>query len=86
MRDTRFISRDRDETSIEEESLLIDCDLCEYSGSETCNDCLITYLCRPDRNSVVIELSDIRALSTLSRSGLVPRLKLQKSVASDSGR
>ncbi|GIT68787.1 MAG: hypothetical protein Ct9H300mP26_4740 [Acidimicrobiales bacterium] len=48
MRDTRFISRDRDETSIEEESLLIDCDLCEYSGSETCNDCLITYLCRPD--------------------------------------
>jgi len=36
VRDTRFISRDRDETSIEEESLLIDCDLCEYSGSETC--------------------------------------------------
>jgi len=84
--DTGFTARDLDETSGDEESLLIDCDLCEYSGSETCNDCLITYLCRPDRNSVVIELSDIRALRTLGRSGLVPRLKLQKSVASDSGR
>lgn len=86
MNDTGFTARDLDETSGDEESLLIDCDLCEYSGSETCNDCLITYLCRPDRNSVVIELSDIRALRTLGRSGLVPRLRLQKSVASDSGR
>lgn len=86
MSDTGFTARDLDETSGDEASLLIDCDLCEYSGSETCNDCLITYLCRPDRNSVVIELSDIRALRTLGRSGLVPRLKLQKSVASDSGR
>ncbi|MDP6900947.1 MAG: hypothetical protein QGF99_03055 [Acidimicrobiales bacterium] len=86
MSDTGFTARDLDETFGDEESLLIDCDLCEYSGSETCNDCLITYLCRPDRNSVVIELSDIRALRTLGRSGLVPRLKLQKSVASDSGR
>ena len=86
MRDTGFTARDLDETSGDEESLLIDCDLCEHSGSETCNDCLITYLCRPDRDSVIIELSDIRALRTLGRSGLVPRLKLQKSVASDSGR
>jgi len=86
VRDTGFTDRDLDETLGDEESLLIDCDLCEYSGSETCNDCLITYLCRPDRDSVVIELSDIRALRTLGRSGLVPRLRLQKSVGSDSGR
>lgn len=70
----------------EDESLLIDCDLCEYLGSRTCDDCLVTYLCRPDRTSVVIELSDIRALRKLGRSGLIPELKLRKSVGSESDR
>lgn len=71
---------------LEGEPLVIDCDLCDYSGSVTCDDCLITYLCRPDRSSVVIELSDIRALRKLGQSGLVPELKLQKSVGSISDR
>lgn len=70
----------------EDESLLIDCDLCEYLGLRTCDDCLVTYLCRPDRTSVVIELSDIRALRKLGRSGLIPELKLRKSVGSESDR
>ena len=73
-------------TSVEDDSLLIDCDLCDYSGSSTCDDCLVTYLCRPDRNSVVIELADIRALRKLGRSGLIPELKLRKSVGLDSDR
>ncbi len=73
-------------SSVKDDSLLIDCDLCEYSGSSTCDDCLVTYLCRPDRDSVVIELSDIRALRKLSRSGLIPELKLRKSAGLDSGR
>ena len=70
----------------EDESLLIDCDRCEYLGSHTCDDCLVTYLCRPDRTSVVIELSDIQALRKLGRSGLIPELKLRKSVGSESDR
>ena len=75
-----------DETFVEERSLHIDCDYCEHQGSETCQDCMVTYLCRPDRSSVVIELAEIRALRALSQGGLVPELRLRNSAESNSGR
>ena len=75
-----------DETFVEERSLHIDCDYCEHQGSETCQDCMVTYLCRPDRTSVVIELAEIRALRALSQGGLVPELRLRNSAESNSGR
>ena len=75
-----------DETFAEERSLHIDCDYCEHQGSETCQDCMVTYLCRPDRTSVVIELAEIRALRALSQGGLVPELRLRSSAESNSGR
>ena len=75
-----------DETFVEERSLHIDCDYCEHQGSETCQDCMVTYLCRPDRTSVVIELAEIRALRALSQGGLVPELRLRSSAESNSGR
>ena len=75
-----------DETFVEERSLHIDCDYCEHQGSETCQDCMVTYLCRPDRSSVVIELAEIRALRALSQGGLVPELRLRRSAESNSGR
>mgnify|MGYP003341379460 FL=1 len=77
---------DRYKPLVEERSLHIDCDYCEHQGSETCHDCIVTYLCRSDRNSVVIELTDIRALRALSQGGLVPELKLRSSAESSSGR
>ena len=75
-----------DETFVEERSLHIDCDYCEHQGSATCQDCMVTYLCRPDRTSVVIELAEIRALRALSQGGLVPELRLRSSAESNSGR
>ena len=75
-----------DETFVEERSLHIDCDYCEHQGSETCQDCMVTYLCRPDRTSVVIELAEFRALRALSQGGLVPELRLRSSAESNSGR
>ena len=75
-----------DETFVDERSLHIDCDYCEHQGSETCQDCMVTYLCRPDRSSVVIELAEIRALRALSQGGLVPELRLRNSAESNSGR
>ena len=75
-----------DETFVEERSLHIDCDYCEHQGSETCQDCMVTYLCRPDRSSVVIELAEIRAVRALSQGGLVPELRLRNSAESNSGR
>ena len=46
-----------------DDALVIDCDLCDYSGTQACDDCMVTYLCRADRTSVVVELL-IRALKT----------------------
>ena len=77
---------DRYKSLVEERSLHIDCDYCEHLGSETCQDCMVTYLCRRDRTSVVIELAEIRALRALSQGGLVPELRLRSSAESHSGR
>ena len=63
-----------------DDALVIDCDLCDYSGTQACDDCMVTYLCREDRSSVVVELSEVRALRKLSRAGLVPELKLRNSM------
>jgi hypothetical protein len=67
-------------------SILIDCDMCDLSGTDVCNDCLVTYLCRSEDSSVVVELSEVRALRALGEAGLVPSLKLRKSVECESGR
>ena len=72
--------------SVTTDSILIDCDLCDLSGTDVCNDCLVTYLCRSDDSSVVVELSEVRALRALGEAGLVPSLKLRKSVGCESGR
>ena len=80
------INDSSNETSVEDRSLHIDCDCCEHQATATCQDCMVTYLCRSDRNSVVIELTEIRALRALSQGGLVPELKLRNSAGSISSR
>ena len=75
-----------EEASIQHRSIHIDCGQCEHQGTATCQDCMVTYLCRPDRNSVLIELGEIRALRALSKGGLVPELKLRNSAGSALGR
>lgn len=72
--------------SVAEDPMIIDCDLCELSGTDVCNDCLVTYLCRSDGGSVVIELSEVKTLRLLGQAGLVPKLKLRKSAEYESGR
>ena len=72
--------------SVISDSMLIDCGLCELSATDVCNDCLVTYLCRSDDDSVVVELSEVRALRVLGEAGLVSSLKLRKSVECESGR
>ena len=68
------------------DSILIDCDTCDLIATDVCNDCLVTYLCRSEDSSVVVELSEVRALRALGEAGLVPSLKLRKSVECESGR
>ena len=68
------------------DSIIIDCDTCDLIATDVCNDCLVTYLCRSEDSSVVVELSEVRALRALGEAGLVPSLKLRKYVERESGR
>ncbi|HJM20904.1 MAG TPA: hypothetical protein QF409_02865 [Acidimicrobiales bacterium] len=67
-------------------AVLIDCDLCELSGSDVCDDCLVTYLCGSRSGSVVIELSEVRTLRPIERADFVSGLKLRKPAGLESGR
>lgn len=68
-------------TSTNDESvdsrLVIDCDECVQRHSDVCDDCVVTFLTRADRQAVVIDLGEVRALRALSDGGLAPRLRHQ---------
>jgi hypothetical protein len=53
----------------------IDCDECVMDGTEVCDDCVVTFLCRAAGEVVVLEPASARALRLLSDGGLVPRLR-----------
>ena len=61
----------------DDSSVTIDCDLCEMQGTSVCDDCVVSFLCRTERQAVVIDLSEVRALRTLGDGGLVPQLRHQ---------
>jgi hypothetical protein len=54
----------------------IDCDDCVLQGTDSCDDCLVTFICsREPDDAVVIDASEARALRLLSSAGLVPTLR-----------
>jgi hypothetical protein len=56
--------------------LRIDCDECVMEGTDTCDDCIVTYLLTKDEGgAVVIEVDEMRALRRLHESGLAPALR-----------
>ena len=63
----------------EDGPVVIDCDLCEMQGTDVCNDCVVSFLCRTETSAVVIDLAEVRALRTLGEGGLVPELRHQAS-------
>jgi hypothetical protein len=51
----------------------IDCADCVRQGTDSCDDCLVTFICsREPDDAVVIDASEARALRLLSGAGLVP--------------
>lgn len=57
-------------------TLAIDCDACSQQGTDTCDDCVVTFLCnRPSDRTVVVDLDEYRALRLLGDAGLVPPLR-----------
>lgn len=57
--------------------LVIDCDTCAMRHSDTCADCLVTFLCDDDRDAgaIVIDVAEARAAMLLTRAGLAPALR-----------
>jgi hypothetical protein len=64
---------------IHNDELRIDCDECVRQHTDSCSDCVVTFLCtREPDDAVIIDVAEVRALHLLSESGLVPRLRHQR--------
>jgi hypothetical protein len=62
--------------STSEGILVIDCAACVLEGTEACTDCVVTFLVdREPGTAVVVDVGEARALRSLARSGLAPRLR-----------
>ncbi len=60
-------------------TLTIDCDECVMQGTDTCEDCVVTFLLDRDPGAaVVIDAEEARAVRMLGRAGLVPQLRHQR--------
>lgn len=54
----------------------IDCDECSRQHTETCDDCVVTFLLGRDADdAVVIDVAAERRLRMLQAAGLVPELR-----------
>jgi Zn-finger protein len=55
---------------------IISCDDCLMQHTETCKDCVVTFICnREPDDAVVIDVAEARAVRLLGEAGLVPRLR-----------
>jgi hypothetical protein len=54
----------------------IDCDECAWQHTDTCSDCVVSFLLNDADGPVDIDSAEVAALSTMADAGLVPRLRL----------
>ena len=58
------------------DTITIDCDTCVMRRTDTCRDCVVTFLESIEgRDAVVVDVAELRALRLLADQGLVPRLR-----------
>ena len=56
--------------------LTIDCDTCTMRNTDTCADCVVTFVVgRNPGEALVIDVEAERAVRLLARAGLVPGLR-----------
>ena len=58
--------------------LVIDCDECRLQHTDSCADCIVTFVCDGDhehRGALVFDLAEVRAVRLLASAGLVPALR-----------
>ena len=58
------------------EKILVDCESCPLSETTSCEDCLVTFICdRDPRSAVVISLDEWRSMRSMTKAGLLPKLR-----------
>jgi hypothetical protein len=56
--------------------MVIDCDTCAMRHTDTCADCVVSFVISGDSNeALVVDLAELRAIRLLGEAGLVPRLR-----------
>ena len=56
--------------------MVIDCDNCSMRDTDTCADCVVSFVISADPSEVlVVDLAELRAIRLLGEAGLVPRLR-----------
>ncbi|HJM28074.1 MAG: hypothetical protein QF596_03005 [Acidimicrobiales bacterium] len=56
--------------------LSVDCESCPLSETTSCEDCLVTFICdRDPRSAVVISLDEWRSMRSMTKAGLLPKLR-----------
>ena len=59
-----------------DDTLLIDCGTCAERHTDTCDDCVVTFICgRRPGDAVVGAVAGGRAIGMLGNAGLVPPLR-----------
>jgi hypothetical protein len=56
-------------------TLIIDCDDCAHQHTDTCADCVVTFICSEPSGAVVVDATERLALRRMSDAGLVPELR-----------
>ena len=56
--------------------MVIDCDTCAMYDTDTCADCVVSFVISNDPGeALVVDLAEMRAIRLLGEAGLVPRLR-----------
>lgn len=57
-------------------TLSVSCNDCEFDGTDTCNDCVVSFLLnREPEDAIVFDADVARAMRLLNGAGLVPELR-----------
>lgn len=64
-----------------ETTLSVSCDDCQFDGTDTCNDCVVSFLLdREPNDAIIFDAGVARAVRLLHDVGLVPELRHKRRV------
>ena len=65
-------------------NLIISCDDCVMRATPACTDCVVTFVCESnERDAVVFDLAEQRAVRLFAEAGLVPTLRHRATAANE---